>query len=121
MLLSILLFIRKAFTFLHFVSSASVVGECKEWRRTTLEIQTERKYKLEINFNFVYIPDIFQPNIQEDRAVMPSVLGVMEVTLLKILISTRKRVTKSAILPGTTSGGMRKLTQDVITNSVEGR
>ena len=52
---------------------------------------------------------------------MPSVLGVMEVTLLKILISTRKRVTKSAILPGTTSGGIRKLTQDVITNSVEGR
>ena len=61
------------------------------------------------------------PNIQEDRAVMPSVLGVIEVTLLKMLIRTRKRVTNSAILPGTTSGGMRKLTQEVITNRVEGR
>ena len=52
---------------------------------------------------------------------MPSVLGVIEVTLLKMLIRTRKRVTNSAILPGTTSGGMRKLTQEVITNRVEGR
>ena len=52
---------------------------------------------------------------------MPSVLGVMAVTLLKMLMRTRKRVTSSAILPGTTSGGIRKLTQEVITNRVEGK
>ena len=33
-------------------------------------------------------------------------------TLLKMLMSTRKMVTRSVILPGTISGGMRKLTQD---------
>lgn len=63
----------------------------------------------------------YLPSIQDDIAVIPSVLGVMAVTLLKMLMRTRNRVTRSAILPGTTSGGMRKLTQDVITNSVEGR
>ena len=54
-------------------------------------------------------------------AVIPSVFGVMLVTLLKMLMRTKKSVTSRAILPGTTSGGMRKLTQDVITKSVEGR
>ena len=33
---------------------------------------------------------------------MPSVFGETFVTLLKMLISTRKRVTSRAILPGTT-------------------
>ena len=45
-------------------------------------------------------------------AVSPSTLGELEVTLLKMLMSTRKMVTRSVILPGTISGGMRKLTQD---------
>ena len=92
---------------------------------------------------------------------MPSVFGETLVTLLKILMRTRKRVTSRAILPGTTwvidtdmrevvmlvmvlgwggmhnslyqgrtcvadpvnvtSGGIRKLTQDVITKRAEGR
>ena len=54
-------------------------------------------------------------------AVIPSVFGVMAVTLLKMLMRTRKRVTRRAILPGTTSGGIRKLTHDVITNNVDGK
>ena len=61
------------------------------------------------------------PNIHEDMAVIPSVLGDTFVTLLKMLMRTRKRVTNRAIRPGTTSGGMRKLTQEVITNKVEGK
>ena len=61
------------------------------------------------------------PNIQEEIAVIPSVFGVIAVTLLKMLMRTRNRVTRRAILPGTTSGGMRKLTQEVITNNVDGR
>jgi len=48
--------------------------------------------------------------IQVDMAVRPSTLGELEVTLLKMLIKTRKIVTKSVILPGTISGGIRKLT-----------
>ena len=95
---------------------------------------------------------------------MPSVFGETLVTLLKMLMRTRKRVTSRAILPGTTwvidtdmrevvmvvmvvmvlgwggmhnslyqgrtcvadpvnvtSGGIRKLTQDVITKRAEGR
>ena len=39
-------------------------------------------------------------------------MGEFEVTLLKMLMSTRKMVTRSVIRPGTISGGMRKLTQD---------
>ena len=54
-------------------------------------------------------------------AVRPSTLGELEVTLLKILIKTRKMVTSRVILPGTISGGMRKLTQETITKSPEGR
>ena len=61
------------------------------------------------------------PNIHDEMAVIPSVLGVIAVTLLKILMRTRKRVTRRAIRPGTTSGGMRKLTQEVMTNKVDGR
>ena len=71
---------------------------------------------------FRYFHDFsFLPSIHDEIAVIPSVFGVMAVTLLKMLMRTRNRVTRSAILPGTTSGGMRKLTQEVITNSVEGR
>ena len=42
-----------------------------------------------------------------DMAVKPSTLGELEVTLLKMLIKTRKIVTSSVIRPGTISGGIR--------------
>ncbi len=54
-------------------------------------------------------------------AFIPSTFGEMLVMVLKMLVSTRKRVTRSAILPGTTSGGMRKLTHETTTNRPEGR
>ena len=56
-------------------------------------------------------------NIHASMAVSPSALGVLVVTLLKILTSTRKRVTRRAILPGITSIGMRNDIQDTITNN----
>ena len=62
-----------------------------------------------------------QAIIQDDMAVIPSTLGDTFVIVLKILVSTRKRVTSKAILPGTTSGGMTKLTQDTATNKPLGR
>ena len=62
-----------------------------------------------------------QAIIQEAMAVIPSTLGETLVMVLKMLVSTRKRVTKRAIRPGTTSGGMRKLTQDTTTNSPDGK
>ena len=52
---------------------------------------------------------------QAAMAVMPSVFGDPVVTMLKMLIRQRKRVTSIAILPGTISGGIRKLTQDTTT------
>ena len=54
-------------------------------------------------------------------AVRPSTLGEFDVTLLKILIKTRKMVTSKVILPGTISGGIRKLTHDTRTNKPDGR
>ena len=57
-----------------------------------------------------------QANIQASMAVRPSALGVLVVTLLKMLTSTRNKVTSRAILPGITSIGMRKDIQDTITN-----
>ena len=59
--------------------------------------------------------------IQDDIAVIPSTLGETLVIVLKMLVSTRKSVTSKAILPGTTSGGMTKLTQDTATNKPLGR
>ena len=47
----------------------------------------------------------------------PSTFGEFEVTLLKMLIKTRKMVTSRVILPGTISGGIRKLTQETRTNN----
>ena len=47
---------------------------------------------------------------QAEIEVRPSTLGELLVMLLKMLINTRKRVTSRVILPGTISGGMRKLT-----------
>ena len=43
-------------------------------------------------------------------------MGVLVVTVLKMLTRTRKRVTRRAIRPGITSIGMRKDIQDTITN-----
>ena len=57
-----------------------------------------------------------QANIQASMAVRPSALGVLVVTLLKMLTSTRNKVTRRAILPGITSIGMRNDIQDTITN-----
>ena len=62
-----------------------------------------------------------QAIIQDDMAVIPSTFGDTFVIVLNILVSTRKRVTSKAILPGTTSGGMTKLTQDTATNKPLGR
>ena len=57
-----------------------------------------------------------QTNIQASIAVSPSALGVLVVTVLKMLTSTRNKVTRSAIRPGITSMGMRNDIQDTITN-----
>ena len=57
-----------------------------------------------------------QANIQASMAVRPSAFGVFVVTVLKMLTRTRKSVTRSAILPGITSMGMRKEIQETITN-----
>ena len=51
----------------------------------------------------------------------PSTLGEFDVTLLKILIKTRKMVSRRVMWLGTVSGGMRKVTQGTIMKSSEGR
>ena len=62
-----------------------------------------------------------QANIQASMAVRPSALGVLVVTVLKMLTNTRNRVTRRPILPGITSMGMRNDIQETITNKpVEG-
>ena len=55
------------------------------------------------------------------KSIFIIIYGVTDLTLLKILMRTRKRVTSMAILPGTTSGLTRKLTQLTITNMALGR
>ena len=40
----------------------------------------------------------------------PSTFGELEVTLLKMLIKTRKMVTSSVMQPGTISGGIKRIT-----------
>lgn len=62
-----------------------------------------------------------QANIQASMAVNPSALGVLVVTVLKMLTRTRKMVIRSVIRPGTTSGGIRNEIQDTMTNIPEGR
>ena len=47
--------------------------------------------------------------------------GPTHLTLLKILMSTMKSVTRSAIRPGTTSGLMKKDAQETTTNMQLGR
>ena len=62
-----------------------------------------------------------QASIQISIAVSPSAFGELELMLLKMLTRTRKRVMRSAMRPGTMSGGMRKLIQDTTTKRPEGR
>ena len=47
--------------------------------------------------------------IQPEMEVSDSVLGELEVTLMKIFIRTKNKVTSKVILPGTTSWGITKL------------
>ena len=54
---------------------------------------------------------------QVSTAVSPSAFGAFPVTELKMLTSTRNKVTRRAILPGMTSMGIRKDIQETITNS----
>ena len=61
-----------------------------------------------------------QANIQDSMAVRPSALGVLVVTLLKMLTNTRKSVTSRAVRPSTTSRGIKKDIQEAITKSPEG-
>ncbi len=62
-----------------------------------------------------------QAIIHELMAVIPSQFGETLVIVLKMLMSTRKRVTSMAIRAGITSGGMRKLDQETTTNSPLGK
>ena len=48
-------------------------------------------------------------------------MGAFSLTLLKMLMRTRNKVTSIAILPGTTSGFTKKLTQLTMTNMQLGR
>ncbi len=45
----------------------------------------------------------------------------VHLAVLNMLTSTRKMVTRRAIRPGTTSGLMRKDTQETLTNRMQGR
>ena len=60
-------------------------------------------------------------NIHASIAVRPSALGVLVVTLLKMLTNTRNRVTSKAILPGITSIGIKNEIQLTMTKSPLGR
>jgi len=54
--------------------------------------------------------------IQADIDDKPSTLGEVLVMLVKILISTRNKVTNIVIRPGTISGGIRKLACEIVFN-----
>ena len=51
-----------------------------------------------------------QENIQADTALNPEELGELELKLLNMLITTRNSVISNIILPGITSGSIKKLT-----------
>ena len=109
-------------------------SSAKEWRTWELLVLTEMLFDFlrsgsflcrgQLSICIYYIsystraPNTkrMQANIQASMAVRPSALGVLVVTLLKMLTSTRNKVTRRAILPGITSIGMRKDIQDTITN-----
>ena len=54
-------------------------------------------------------------------AVSPSAFGMLVVIVLKMLTKTRNTVTRRVILPGTMSGGTKKLIHETMTNIPEGR
>ena len=62
-----------------------------------------------------------QTMMKDSIAVRPSALGMLLVMLLKMLTRTRKTVTRMVILPGTLSGGTRKLIQLTMTNIPAGK
>ena len=64
---------------------------------------------------------MIQTMMKDSIAVSPSALGMLLVMLLKMLTSTRKTVTRIVILPGTLSGGTRKLIQETMTNMPAGK
>ena len=87
--------------------------------------QIEMEVRPELDTGYVHIVQL-----------LPSTVGDSVLMVLNMLVSTRKRVTSSPILPGTTEGEMRKLTQETweqslryqifmqgltITNSPEGK
>lgn len=82
---------------------------------------TKRKYKIVAYAINAPKTKNIQPIIHDEIAVMPSTLGEMLVMVLKMLMSTRNSVTRRAMRPGTTSGGMRKLTQETTTKRPLGR
>ena len=59
--------------------------------------------------------------IHEEIAVIPSVFGEMSIMVLKMFVATRKRVTRRPTRPGIESGGIRKLTQETLTNIPVGK
>ena len=58
---------------------------------------------------------------KDSMAVRPSARGILLVILLKMLTRTRKTVTRMVILPGTLSGGTKKLIQETMTNMPAGK
>ena len=62
---------------------------------------------------------MIQMMMKASMAVSPSAFGILLVILLKMLTRQRKTVTRMVILPGTLSGGTRKLIQETITNIPE--
>ena len=67
------------------------------------------------------VNDCKQDQVESFRVTWIHEIFVEYLTVLKMLTSTRKRVTRSAIRPGTTSGRMRNETQDTPTNRMHGR
>merc|ERR1719376_723009 len=62
-----------------------------------------------------------QANIQASMAVKPSALGVLVVTVLKMLTNTKNNITNKAIRPGMMSEGTRKETHDTATKRLDGK
>ena len=64
---------------------------------------------------------MIQMMMKASIAVSPSALGILLVMLLKMLTRQRNTVTRMVILPGTLSGGTRKLIQETMTNMPVGK
>ena len=55
---------------------------------------------------------MMQPSSQIEMEVRPCTVGDTVLIVLNMLVRTRNKVTNNPILPGTTEGEIRKLTQD---------